>query len=169
MSERTRKKWRRVKGRLHFAAPHIDGFKSWLRDIGYAASTIGEVVRLLADWTDWMHAAGFTFDAILAGYDASAAIFRGNKTTKAPFGAAALFIRYLRAERVLCQPIRPPSPAETWPIFGAFRAWMRRHRGLSEMTLDTYQRVIVDLLEALGDNPAAFTAEAVRAFVLQRA
>src|SRR5258708_9768312 len=116
-----------------------------------------------------MHAAGFTFDAILAGYDASAAIFRGNKTTKAPFGAAALFIRYLRAERVVCQPIRPPSPAETWPIFGAFRAWMRRHRGLSEMTLDTYQRVIVDLLEALGDNPAAFTAEAVRAFVLQRA
>jgi integrase/recombinase XerD len=169
MSERTRKKWRRVKQRLHFAAPHLDGFKSWLRDIGYAASTIDEVVRLLADWTDWMHAAGFTFDTILAGYDASAAIFRGNKTAKARFGAAALFIRYLRAEGVLCQPIRPLSPAETWPILGTFRAWMRHHRGLSEMTLDTYQRVIVDLLEALGDNPAAFAAAAVRAFVLERA
>jgi integrase/recombinase XerD len=169
MSERTRKKWRRVKQRLHFAAAHLDGFKSWLRDIGYAASTIDEVVRLLADWTDWMHAAGFTFDTILAGYDASAAIFRGNKTAKAPFGAAALFIRYLRAEGVLCQPIRPASPAETWPILGAFGAWMRHHGGLSETTLDTYQRVIIDLLEVLGDDPAAFTAYAIRAFVLERA
>jgi site-specific recombinase XerD len=169
MSERTRKKWRCVKQRLHLAAPHIDDFKSWLRDIGYAARTIGEVVRLLAGWTDWMHAAGFTFETILAGYDASAAIFKGNKTAKAPFGAAALFIRYLQAEGALCRPLRPPSSVETWPILGAFQTWMRSHRGVADSTLDTYQSALVDLLEALGDDPKAFTAAAVRAFVLERA
>jgi integrase/recombinase XerD len=108
MSERTRKKWRRVQERLHFAAPHIDGFKGWLHDIGYAASTIEERVRLLADWTGWMHAAGFTFDTMLAGFGASAAIFKGNKAAKSTFGAAGLFIRYLRAKGELCQPTRPP-------------------------------------------------------------
>jgi hypothetical protein len=59
MSERTLKKWRRVKERLHFAAPHIDGFKSWLRDTGYTANTIDETVRLLAGWTDWIKALAF--------------------------------------------------------------------------------------------------------------
>jgi site-specific recombinase XerD len=46
---------------------------------------------------------------------------------------------------------------------------MRSHRGVADSTLDTYQSALVDLLEALGDDPKAFTAAAVRAFVLERA
>ena len=169
MAKRIRKRLRRVTERLHFAAPHSEGFKRWLHDAGYKACTIREVVRLLAAWAEWMDAASFTFDTILPGFEASAAIFCGGKTAKAPLGAAALFIRYLQAEGVLRPPTRPPSPSERWPIFGAFQTWMRCHRGVRETTLDTYQHVIVDLLEALGDDPRAYTAEAVRGFVLERA
>jgi integrase/recombinase XerD len=46
---------------------------------------------------------------------------------------------------------------------------MRNQRGVTASTLDTYQTTLVDLLKALGDDPKAFTAQAVRTFVLERA
>jgi site-specific recombinase XerD len=46
---------------------------------------------------------------------------------------------------------------------------MRGQRGVADSTLDTYQTSLVDLLKALGDDPKAFTAQAVRTFVLERA
>lgn len=46
---------------------------------------------------------------------------------------------------------------------------MREQRGVANSTLDTYQSTLVDLLTALGDKPGAYTARAVRAFVLDRA
>jgi integrase/recombinase XerD len=46
---------------------------------------------------------------------------------------------------------------------------MRQHRGLTETTLDVYQGILVGLCETLGDDPGGYTAEALRAFVLDRA
>ena len=164
-----RKQAQSVEGRLHFLGAHIDGFRSWLRRNGYRPTTIVELVRLLACWAEWLRGAGFSLDNILAGFDASAPAFKGGRTTRAPRGAAALFIHYLREQGALPSAPKPPSPADTWPILGAFRAWMRSQRGVTDSTLDTYQTSLVDLLKALGDDPKAFTAHAVRAFVLERA
>jgi integrase/recombinase XerD len=54
-----------------------------------------------------------------------------------------------------------------------FGVWMqrqlRKHRGLTETTLDVYQGILVGLLDALGDNALAYSAEVLRAFVLDRA
>jgi integrase/recombinase XerD len=46
---------------------------------------------------------------------------------------------------------------------------MRQHRGLTESTLAVYQGILVGLLETLDDDPRGYTAEALRAFVLERA
>jgi integrase/recombinase XerD len=46
---------------------------------------------------------------------------------------------------------------------------MRKHRGLTETTLDVYQGILVGLLDALGDDARAYSAEVLRAFVLDRA
>jgi integrase/recombinase XerD len=166
-----RKQGKRVEERLRFLGAHVDGFRSWLQRSGYRPTTIVEVVRLLACWTEWLSKGGFALELnnILAGFDASALAFKGSKTARAPRGAAALFIRYLRERGLLASTPKPPSPSETWPILGAFRAWMRNQRGVADSTLDTYQTSMVDLLKALGDDPKAFTAQAVRAFVLERA
>jgi site-specific recombinase XerD len=142
---------------------------SWLRRNGYRPTTIVEVVRLLACWAEWLEASGFSLDNIVAGFDASAAVFNGNKTIRAPRGAGALFIRYLQEQGTLPRPLAQPSPTERWPILGAFRSWMRTQRGVAESTLDTYQTTLVDLLKTLGDDPNAFIAKAVRGFVLERA
>jgi integrase/recombinase XerD len=158
-----------VKGRLHLSAPYIENFKNWLRDSGYKTTTIEELVRLLACWAEWAHAAGFALDTIVAGFDASAAVFKGSRTGNAVLNAGALFIRCLQYRGLVPRPQTSAPPTETWPIIGAFRAWMRSHRGITESSLETYQTTLVGLLEALGDRPETFTAQAIRAFVLERA
>ena len=164
-----RKQGKSVERRLRLFAPRVDGFKSWLQRSGYQPTTIVELVRLLACWAEWLQAAEFTLDNILAGFDESAAAFKGDKAIRAPRSAGALFIRYLREQQALPPPPKPPSPTETWPILGAFRTWMRDQRGVTDSTLDTYQTTLVDLLKNLGNDPKDFTAQAVRAFVLERA
>ncbi len=137
MSKQKRKHWNSVESRLHFAKPYVDGFEIWLQDHGYTPSTIEEKVRLLAGWTDWMHAAGFAFDNILDGLTASATVFTGKKSLRAYAGAGRLFIRYLQDRETLPRSAPPPSPTEIWPLLAAFRRWMRDQRGVVNSTLDT--------------------------------
>ena len=145
---------KRVKGRLHMAAPYIDDFKSWLRNSGYKATTIEELVRLLAYWTDWAHAAGFTVNMALAAFDASRVAFKGSRTGREVINAGALFVRHLQDRGVVPRP-QPSTPQKrVRPILDAFRAWMRSHRGIAESTLDTYETTLVDLLDAAGDPSA---------------
>jgi integrase/recombinase XerD len=169
MATSIRKTPQSVEDRLRWLAQHIDGFRAWLRNQGYRDATITEVVRLLACWAEWIHIAGFDLGTIEQGFDASATVFKGRKTARAPRGAATLFIRHLRECHVLPSPPRAPSPTETWPILLAFRSWMHDQRGIADSTLNTYQSTLVDLLAALGDNPSLYTARAMRTFVLDRA
>lgn len=168
MTIRKRRHRRSVDVRINWLQPHVDGFKDWLAQRNYSPATITEVVRLLALWGDWVRAAGFEVETLAAGLSASASVFRGSKTARAPQGAAALFIAHLR-ERNILPPERRPSLEETWPALAAFRRWMRDQRGIKDSTLDTYQWTLVDLLASLGTDPAAYTAAAIRSFVLERA
>ena len=168
MTKRKRRHRRSVDVRINWLQPYADGFKDWLAQRNYSPATITEIVRLLALWGDWVRAAGFGIETLADGLAASALVFRGGKTARAPQGAAALFIAYLRERNVL-PPVQHPSLEETWPALAAFRRWMQEHRGIKDSTLDTYQAILVDLLASLGTDPAAYTAAAIRGFVLVRA
>ena len=158
-----------VADRLRWLEPHVDGFKPWLESKGYRAVTIVEIVRLLSCWAEWTHVAGFEFSSIEPGFAASAAEFRGGKSARAPLGSAKLFIAMLRAEGVLPPERRDASHEEIWPLLAAYCRWMRDQRGLAESTLALRRPILVDLLVALGDDPIAYTAKALRGFVLERA
>lgn len=168
MTKRKRRHRRSVEIRINWLQPHVDCFKDWLTRRNYSPATIAEVVRLLALWGDWGREAGFEIETLAGAFAASASVFRGSKTARAPQGAATLFIAYLREANVLL-PVQPPSLEETWPALATFRHWMREQRGIKDSTLDTYQAILVDLLAALGTDPAAYTAAAIRGFVLDRA
>jgi integrase/recombinase XerD len=168
MTKRKRRHRQSVDARTDWLQPHVDGFKDRLTQKKYSPSTITEVVRLLALWADWIHASGFEVETLAEGLAASASVFRNSKTARAPQGAAALFITYLRETNVL-PPQRRLSQEETWPALADFRRWMREQRGIRDSTLDTYQTVLVDLLASLGADPSTYTAAAVRGFVLERA
>jgi site-specific recombinase XerD len=169
MAKYKRKKPQSVADRLRWLTPHVEGFTAQLGQSGYTAATITELTRLLACWAEWVRNAGFDTDSIEVGFAASAAVFRGSRTAMAPQGAAALFIAYLRRHGVLPPPAQPARPEEVWPVLATFRNWMREQRGVADSTLDTYQSTLTDLLAALGDDPAAYTAAAIRGFVLDRA
>ncbi|MDR3437340.1 MAG: integrase, partial [Telmatospirillum sp.] len=151
------------------AANHAEDFAQWLRERRYTPLTIIERERLLACWTHWADAEGYTLDAIREAYAASFALiesgdrpcFRGD-LNKDSVECAKLFINYLRERGVLPPAERRPSPEETWPILAAFRRWMREQRGLMDSTLDHYQLTLVDLLAILGDDPSTYTAVNIR-------
>jgi len=158
-----------VADRLRWLQPHTDGFIPWLESRGYRATTIVEIVRLLSLWAEWTGAAGFDLASIEAGFVASVAQFSGNKTARAPLGAAKLFIASLRVGGILPPKKDMPSPEDIWPVLADYCCWMRQQRGLAESTLARRRPILAELLAALGDNPTAYTAAALRGFVLTRA
>ncbi|MFG1363075.1 MULTISPECIES: tyrosine-type recombinase/integrase [Xanthobacter] len=168
VTKRKRRHRRSVDVRINWLQPHANGFKGWLTQRKYSPATKTELVRLLALWGDWARTSGFEIETLASGLKASALVFRGSKTARAPQGAAALFLSYLQETSVL-PPERYPPLEETWPALGAFRCWMQEQRGIQDSTLDTYQAILIDLLASLGTDPTAYTAAAVRAFVLDRA
>ncbi|MDE1940045.1 MAG: tyrosine-type recombinase/integrase [Alphaproteobacteria bacterium] len=158
-----------VAPRLHFTKAHVEGFTRWLRGSGYTETSTVETIRLLAGWADWMHKHRFGPDTILAGLEASNNAFKGKKSIRRYASVGRLFVRYLQEQNVLPPPRSSPTPAERWPVIAVFRTWARQHRGMADTTLDLWQRCIVDLLETLGDDPDAYSALALRAFMLERA
>ena len=116
-----------------------------------------------------MHLAGYDLRNIHAGYAASRPALKTGPYHNVRLRSGALFVQFLEEHGLVVPPPKPPTPVERWPVLGEFRDWMRRNRGVMDSSLDTYQEILVHLLQALGDGPDAYTAQAVREFVLARA
>ena len=162
--------------RAGVTADHIDAFADWLHLRGYRPSSIDNGLTSLAAWTDWMLTEGFTAQDLRRGFEACKLAVGKEQRVRYSRGpnqqsitAASLYIRFLQLQGELPPPVAPPCATERWPILGEFRSWMRSHRGLTETTLDVYQGILVGLLDALGDNGRTYSAETLRAFVLDRA
>jgi integrase/recombinase XerD len=158
------------------AADYMDGFAEWLHRSGYASSSIDWMLRCLAGWTDWMLANGFGAQELLSGYEACKVALEKKRhihysrgANRQSLTAASVFIRFLQHQGELPPPVAPPSARDLWPVLGEYRSWMYKHRGLTETTLDIYQRTLVGLCTVLGDDAHTYSAEALRDFVLDRA
>ena len=156
------------------AADHIDAFADWLHLRGYRPTSIDNRLTSLAAWTDWMLTAGFTdllpgLEACKSAVGKQQRVHYSRGPNQQSVTAASLFIRFLQLQGELPPPATPPSAAEQWPVLGEFRSWMHSHRGLAETTLDVYQGILVGLIDVLGDDARAYSAESLRAFVLDRA
>jgi hypothetical protein len=102
---------------------------------------------------------GFTAKEFVAGFDACKLATEEERCVRYRRGpnhhsvtAASVFIRFLQHQGELPLPVAPPSASDLWPMLGEFRSWMRKHRGLTETTLDVYQGILVGLPDALGDD-----------------
>ncbi|MBM3553793.1 MAG: integrase [Alphaproteobacteria bacterium] len=163
-----------VKARLQagLAADHVDDFTAWLRQRRYTDKTIVERIRLLACWTHWAREKGYAFDTVRAAHAASFALinagyrprFRGDVNRDA-VETGKLFIAYLEDRGALPRIPALPEP----PIVDEFMAWAREQQGLAETTLGTYATAIIRFVAALGEDPAAYDAAAIRGYILGRA
>jgi len=154
------------------AADHAADFAQWLRERRYTPLTIVEKMRLLASWTHWAHAEGYTLAAIRMAHAASSGLieaghcprFRGD-VNKDAVETAKLFIAYLEDRGVLaCLPAKPVAP-----LVAEFACWARAQLGLAETTLATYLGTITPFVDALGETPSAYDAMTIRAYMTARA
>lgn len=82
-------------------------------------------------------------------------------------GARAL-VEHLRHMALVTSPVPVPTPPNLPPLVQRFHTWMQQQRGLQDNTVRSYERVIGDALQTLGDVPRDYTAAAIREFVIQQ-
>lgn len=157
------------------AGPHLDDFTSWLQAAGFRDDPIRMHVRGAARFAEWAAGARFPIPAEI--HDALAR-FEQRVATLGPGDRSAGGRRALVAGRLLAQRLVergltagacPAGDAGKHELIVEFRQWMRRHRGVTESTLDVYAYLLAEFLEVVGDDPEAFRAESLRAWVLDRA
>lgn len=158
------------------AAGHIDEFADWLQLNGYTPISIEYRLQALARWTDWMTTMGLSSQDWLEAFEQYRSLaLKPPKPLRCSVGAtkdsvtaASLFIRFLQESGYIQRKAPPPSNRDLWPIAGEFRKWMLEQRGVTESTLDTYERTLVRLLKALGNDSRAYSAKTLRTFVLDQ-
>jgi hypothetical protein len=74
---------------------------------------------------------------------------------------ARRFLHFLRSQQT-------PEAADP-DLLDRFCAWAKHHRGLADATLVCYSRILRRLVRQLGPDPGAYTATALRTFVLNEA
>lgn len=154
------------------AADYAEEFAQWLRERRYTPLTIIEKIRLLASWTHWARAEGYTFTTIREAHAASLAWIEAGHpprflgdVNRDSAECAKLFISYLEERGVLLRLPAMPEP----PLVSEFAAWAREQRGLAETTLGTYLGVITPFVGTLGHSPTAYDAVTIRAYMTERA
>lgn len=80
---------------------------------------------------------------------------------------ARVFVDYLRDARIITG-LRATASIQEPVLLSEFGRWMRQQRGTADATLYNYSIHIRDLLKELGEEPRAWTAHALRAFVLEK-
>ena len=157
--------------------PHLDAFILWLEQRGYQPRRILRLIRGVHRFSQWAQDNGLGVEEL----DAKALEqfhnhLQGRQPLRYPCGSyhpvilgARHFVTFLETLGLVSPTaVVLPSPPEP-ELLGAFRQWMRMHRGTTEASLNTYRLPLIDLLHTLGEQPASFEAKALRIFLLERA
>jgi site-specific recombinase XerD len=159
------------------SGPYIDGFAGSLEQEGFSHACAIRYLRAAAHLGHFVHQQG----CMLMNTDSSTAeaFFHHFATCHCPHsnGGQRNHHTYFGAKRYraylvtigVCQDgakSEPPNP-ETAVVVG-FRHWLRKHRGAADRTVEQYARGANNLIKALGDDPAAWTARGVRGYFVER-
>ena len=158
------------------AGAYIDDFADWLRERGHPPHSRSFMLRSLAAWTDWLTEKSFTAGDLVAGYQACRTELSEHGRVRYQRGpnrnsmaAAATLIRFLGERGVLAAAQQPPPLSERWPLLKDYRNWMLQHQGVTDDTIERYQRYAADFIVAWGVDPSSYSAASVRSFVTTRA
>jgi site-specific recombinase XerD len=73
-----------------------------------------------------------------------------------------VFVRYLRGEGIVAPPVQE---VETPELVTGLCRWLQHQRGVADTTVHQYRRVAVAIVKRIGDDPARYQADALRAAV----
>ena len=158
------------------SAPYIDGFAGHLAAAGYSSSSAVRYLRAATHLGHFLESRGMMLAEVDAGI---AETFRrhlpscrcpssnGGKVNHHTYFGVRRFHRYLVGLGVCAgEPVKTAAPDEPALII-EFSHWLEVHRGAAPPTREQYCRSARELLEVLGDDPARWAPQQVRAFFLR--
>jgi site-specific recombinase XerD len=158
------------------AGQYLDGFAEYLGRSSYR-QLVGRL-RIHTAWhfTSWAQSCGIPITALdevaLERFQHHLSSCQcvgpnGGKDSRDARAGSRLFLRFLVRCGVVSkhEDDTPRIPA----LVQAFRAWLVKHRGVTEVTLRMYGERIIVLLNALGEDPSCLQAQNLRDFVLSYA
>lgn len=160
------------------SGPYIDGFADELTHGSYSAATAVRYLRAAAHLGCFVQRAETSLEAIdKRTVEAFARHFPRCRCQNSNGGAtgyhahfgAKLFHRHLSRLGVCNHDDDVDDRFDEPALVVAFRDWLQVHRGASKPTVRLYARDAVELVNALGEDVAAWTVRAVRDFVTGRA
>jgi site-specific recombinase XerD len=155
-------------------APHVLAFGHRLSGLGYHPDTVRSRIACARHFCTWLNRIGIDLDGIgdgtvrqFAEHDCRC----GGNRAAGPLSRQYVF-RVRRFARFL---------ADTGVTGGAghsetsddrlvvdYLDWLRRHRGLSGITVHTHRKVLRQLLPAIGADPSRYDAALIRSVILGR-
>ena len=154
--------------RAGLSGPHIDGFAEALERGGYSHATAIRYLRAAAHLGCFVQRKS----AALADINASTLEdFRRHLTScrcpQSNGGRTGYHAQF--GVKLFLPPASIAKQNPVPPLVSAFQTWFQTHRGVTQPTLRLYSRGAVELLGALGEDVRAWTPQALRAFLLDRA
>ena len=157
------------------AGAYVDDFAAWLTAAGYQRTAARGLIRGLERFAHWVRRKGLDLgevdsDAVVGYHEYLATVGRrkhrcGKQTEDVTSSRRFLSFLQERGDSSACQ-VRSDRTESRW--VGEFREWMLRHRGVRQLTLAAYTRVVEELVGTLGETPQAYRVNAIRTFVLER-
>lgn len=167
--------WLLEQMRSSSVGPYLDGFTDSLAGLGFCVEAIRKCTRMAVHIGDWADRRGLSLaswdDDIIEGFRRH--LLRCKcKRNKGVFnfagGATRRLLIHLREKQVVA-PAKPVPPKHSFgSISGQFADWMLRHRGVTRSTAHLYQSSLRPFLAELGEDPAEYTTEDIRSFVIEQ-
>ena len=159
------------------SGPYLDGFAHKLHLAGYLRAAAQRLLRAAAHLGVWGKAndnpiKSFNKDTLASfQHHLSSCCCPKSNGGRGPnvFFGAKRFLEYLHQVGVVSSIGGEHADSASPQLMISFFDWLQQHRGSSQLTCRIYGRVVVDLLQILGDDPNRFTAADLQAFALNRA
>lgn len=158
------------------AQPYLEGFAAELISRGYSELSTRDYVRSAVHLGQWMESRrremgklGDETLSLFARHKCQCAFGRrhGQCPSQRSMKRARRFAEYL-SHLGVGVPLTSPAPKVLPTPLVGFRNWMTQHRGIKARTVDRYERLIEELLPALGSDPAQYDAALVRQVLLRQ-
>lgn len=154
--------------------PFLEGFASELASVGHSSLTINGYLGPAIHFAMWLKSRGLDFAAVSEETIKAFAAHRcqcpgtrkPQRVSRVYTACVQRFVRYLRQQGVIRATANTKIQASS-PL-SEFRDWLLRHRGLALITVERHERLMMQMLPALGSNTAQYSAASVRSVILDQ-
>jgi integrase/recombinase XerD len=155
-------------------AHYLEGFAAEMASVGYSPLTIGGYLDSAIHFGGWLQDRGLCLPAIdekiVKAFGAHRCKCPGRRSyptvSRAYVARVERFVQYIGQQGVIRLTVNSVPATPTSLI--AFRAWLLQHRGLAPVTVDRHERLLKQMLPALGTDTGQYTAATVRAALLDQ-